>query len=343
MLRLAHPYFLYALILVPVFIFLFLLVFRWKKNALKRFGEASVVSRLMPAQSVSRMVLKFILLLAVYVFLVLALADPQVGSKLVKAERKGIDIMITLDVSSSMLAEDIKPSRLERAKQFLSKLVDELKNDRIGIIVFAGRAYTQLPITTDYSAAKLYISTIETYFVPTQGTSIGEAITLAANSFGESNHSKAIVLISDGENHEDDAVKATQEAEAKGIRVYSIGMGTTEGSPIPVFNGNVETGYKKDRQGNTVITKLDETLLQQVAAAGQGVYIRADNTVNGLKKIYDEINSLEKKEIESKTFSDYEDRFQYFLGVALILIIIEVIIIERKSRWAEKIQLFRRK
>lgn len=343
MLRLAHPYFLYGLILVPVFILFFILVFRWKKSAMKVFGEIAVVSRLIPALSVGRPVLKFILVITAYIFFILALADPQVGSKLVKAQRKGIDVMIALDVSNSMLAEDIKPSRLERAKQAMSKLVDEMKNDRLGIIVFAGRAYTQLPITTDYSAAKLYISTIQTNLVPSQGTAIGKAITLAASSFGDSDHSKAIILITDGENHEDDAVKATQDAETKGIRVYAIGLGSAEGSPIPVYNGDVQSGYKKDRQGNTVITKLDETLLQQIASAGKGAYVRADNASIGLKKVFDEINTLEEKEIESKTFSDYEDRFQYFIGVALILIIIEVMISERKSRWVERIKLFSRR
>jgi Ca-activated chloride channel family protein len=209
-----------------------------------------------------------------------------------------------------------------------------MKNDRLGIVVFAGKAYVQLPITTDYQAAKLYVSTISTNLVPAQGTAIGAAIDLAANSFGESDHSKAIILITDGENHEDNAVKATQEAEAKGIRVYTIGMGSPEGSPIPLYNGAVQTGYMKDRQGNTVITKLDETLLEQIASAGNGVYIREDNASIGLKKMFNNINSLEEKEIESRIFSDYEDRFQYFLGIAVVLIIIERIILERKSRWA---------
>jgi Ca-activated chloride channel family protein len=334
MIRLAHPYFLYGLVLVPVFIILFVLVLRWKKNALKRFGEFAVVQRLMPDSSTGRPVLKFIILTVAFVFIILALADPQVGSKLVKMQRKGIDVIIALDVSNSMLAEDIKPDRLEKAKLAMSKLVDEMKNDRLGIVVFAGKSYVQLPITTDYQAAKLYISTINTNLVPTQGTAIGSAINLAANSFGESDHSKAIILITDGENHEDDAVKASQDAQSKGIKVYAIGMGSPEGSPIPVYNGSVQVGYKKDRQGNTVITRLDETLLEQIASAGDGIYVREDNASFGLKKIFSNISSLEEKEIESRIFSDYEDRFQYFLGVAVVLIIIERIIIERKGRWA---------
>lgn len=275
------------------------------------------------------------------VFLIIGLADPQVGSKLVKAERKGIDIVLALDVSNSMLAEDIQPSRLERAKQSISKLIDELRSDRIGMIVFAGKAYTQLPITTDYVAAKLFLSTVTTDAVPVQGTAIGDAIELAMKSFEENNmHSKAIIIITDGENHEGDALTKAKEAADKGIHIYTIGMGLPEGAPIPVFQGQNKIGYKKDRQGNTIVTKLNETMLQQIASAGQGVYVRANNVSAGLSKIFDEINKLNKTEIDSTMFSDYEDRFQYFLVVSLIFLILELMVIERKSKWVRNLNLF---
>ncbi len=341
MIRFAHPDLLYLLLLVPVFLVLFIYVLHWKKNAWKRYGDYSVISRLIPDYSRNRLILKFLLLLVALVFMVIGLADPQVGSRLVKAERKGIDIMLALDVSNSMLAEDIKPSRMERSKQAISKLIDELRSDRIGMILFAGKAYTQLPITTDYAAAKLFLSTVSTDAVPVQGTAIGEAIDLAVKSFNESNeHSKAIIIITDGENHEGDVLTTAKQAAEKGIHIYTIGMGSPEGGPIPVFQGNNRTGYKKDRQGNTVVTKLNETMLQQIASAGQGVYVRASNASAGLSKIFDEINKLNKSEIESMMFSDYEDRFQYFLGISMLFLILDLLIAERKSKWIRNLRLF---
>ena len=341
MIRFAHPDLLYLLLLVPVFLVLFIYVMQWKKNAWKLFGDYKVINRLIPDYSRTRLILKFLFLLIALVFMVIGLADPQVGSKLVKAERKGIDIMLALDVSNSMLAEDIKPSRIERSKQAISKLIDELRSDRIGIILFAGKAYTQLPITTDYSAAKLFLSSISTDAVPVQGTAIGEAIDLAVKSFNETNdHSKAIIIITDGENHEGDALTTAKQAAEKGIHIYTIGMGSPEGGPIPVLQGNNRTGYKKDRQGNTVVTKLNETMLQQIASAGQGVYVRASNASAGLSKIFDEINKLNKSEIESMMFSDYEDRFQYFLGISMLFLILDLLIVERKSKWIRNLRLF---
>jgi len=342
MFRLEHSYFLYGLILIPVLAIFFLLFMQWKRKAMARFGQMKVIGRLFPAFSRGRHYFKFFLLMTAFVFIIIGLANPQIGSKLVKAERKGIDIMILLDVSNSMLAEDIQPNRLEKAKQSISRLLDKLGNDRIGIIVFAGNAYTQLPITTDYAAARLFLSTINTGIVPTQGTAIGKAIDMAINSFDENNHSKAIVIITDGENHEGDALQATQLAAEKDIRVYTIGMGSPEGSPIPVYRNGQITGYKKDKEGNTVVTKLNEQMLQQIASAGSGVYIRANNTSAGLRKIFDEINKLEKQEFDSKTFADYEDRFQYFIAIGLILLLIELLIVERRSKWVDKIKLFNR-
>ena len=339
--RFEHTDYLYALLLIPALSILFIWLMYWRKIALKRYGEWSMVQRLIPAISGNRMILKFILIMIGYALLIVGIANPQTGSKLVEGKRKGIDVMITLDVSNSMLAEDIQPNRLERAKQSISKLIDKLGNDRIGIIVFAGNAYMQLPITTDYSAAKMFLTTINTRIVPTQGTAIGEAIDMAIGSFDNETHSRAIIIITDGENHEDEPIKSAKAAADQGIIVYTIGMGLPEGAPIPEYNQyNRRTGYKKDRQGSTVITKLNESMLQQIASAGKGVYIRANNSSSGLKTVFDEINKLEKTEFESKMFSDYEDRFQYFIALSLIFIILELFIFERKSKWLSKINLF---
>ena len=340
-LKFEHTEYLYALLLIPALTILFIWLMYWRKIALRRYGEWNMVQRLIPAISNNRMIFKFILLMIGYALLVIGIANPQTGSKLVEGERKGIDIMIALDVSNSMLAEDIKPNRLERAKQAISKLIDKLGNDRIGIIVFAGNAYLQLPITTDYSAAKMFLSTINTRIVPTQGTAIGEAIDMAIGSFDNETHSRAIIIITDGENHEDDPLKSAKNAAGQGINVYTIGMGLPDGAPIPEYNQyKRRIGYKKDRQGSTVVTKLNESMLQQIASAGKGVYVRANNTQSGLKVIFDEINKLEKTEFESKMFSDYESRFQYFIAVSLIFLVLELFIFERKSNWLSKINLF---
>ncbi len=341
MFRFEHTEFLWALTLIPFLTALFIWMLFWKKKALQRFGEWSIIHRLIPGKSNSRIILKFVLLMVGYIFLVIGIANPQIGSKLVEGERKGIDIMIALDVSNSMLAEDIKPSRLEMSKQAISKLIDNLGNDRIGIVIFAGNAYMQLPITTDYSAAKMFLANIDTKIVPTQGTAIGEAIEMCTGAFKDETHSRVIIIISDGENHEDDALGAARKAAEKGVVVYTVGMGLTEGAPIPEYNKyNQMTGYKKDRTGSTVVTKLNESMLQQIASAGKGVYVRANNTQSGLKTITEEIDKLEKTKFESKIFSDYEDRFQYFIGVTLIFLLLELFIFERKSKWLSKINFF---
>jgi len=342
MFRFEHPDYFYALIAIPVLTTLFVWMMLWKKTALKRYGEWMLLNRLIPAISSGRMILKSVFLMMAYLFLIIGLANPQIGSKLVEGERKGIDIMIALDVSNSMLAQDIEPNRLERARQAISKLIDKLGNDRLGIVVFAGNAYVQLPITTDHAAAKMFLSTISTKVVPTQGTAIGEALELAAKSFDSDKHSKAIVVITDGENHEDDAIKMAETVAEQGINVYTIGMGLLEGVPIPeVDKYGRQTGYKKDRQGNTVVTRLNEKMLKDIAQAGKGSYVRANNTQAGLNKVFEEINKLEKTEFESKSFSDYESRFQYFIALSLLFLFFELLIFERKSKRLSRIELFK--
>jgi len=272
--------------------------------------------------------------------LVFVAAGPQTGSKLEKIQRKGIDLIIALDVSNSMLSQDIKPNRLARARQSISRLIDKLEGDRIGIIVFAGKAYTQLPITTDYAAAKMFVVTINPGMIPTQGTAIGDAVDLAINTFGESKKNKALIIISDGEDHEGNVLEQAELAAAKGITIYTIGMGLPEGGPIPVYNGDVLVGFKKDKEGNAIVSKLDETLLQRIATIGKGMYIRATNSETGLNRIFDDINEIQKSEIESKQFADYENQFQYFLAIALFLMILDLFIFEKKTFWMKQIKPF---
>lgn len=344
MIRFEHIEYLYLLLGLPVFVGIFMFSMHLRNKALKQLGDRKVLRRLIPDAAKEKVIFKFILMMLAYVFLVIGIANPQTGSKLEKIEREGIDIIVALDISNSMLAQDIKPDRLTRAKQALYKLIDKLQGDRIGIIIFAGKAYTQLPITTDYAAAKMFVSTISTKDIPSQGTAIGEAIELGIESFEPEDQSKAIIIITDGENHEDNAIDAAKAASELGIYVYTIGMGLPDGSPIPVINSyGQETGFKKDREGNTVITRLNEVMLQQIAAAGNGDYVRANNTQAGLSKIFKKINALEKSEIETRMFTDYEDQFQYFLGFALLLIFIEFFIFDRKTKWARNIKLFERK
>lgn len=344
MVRFENIEFLYALFLIPVFIIIFWLMMNWKKNALKRYGDVSMISQLIPDASKGRLIIKFILIIIAYIFLIIGIANPQTGSKLEKVQRKGIDLIIALDVSNSMLAQDIKPDRLSRAKQTISKLIDKLQGDRIGIIVFAGKAYIQLPITTDYAAAKLFLSSISTDIVPSQGTAIGDAIRLAIGAFNNDKHNKAIIVITDGENHEGDAVKEAKAAFEQGIRIFTVGMGLSEGVPIPLYNSRKQQiGYKKDKQDQTIITKLNEVMLQQIASAGNGIYIRANNIQAGLKKVLDKINEMEKTEIETRMFSDYEDQFQYFIAISILFFILEFVLFERKSKWARRIRIFETK
>jgi Ca-activated chloride channel family protein len=338
--RFAHIYYFYLLAVIPVLAVLLVLFLLWKKRTLAKYGDWNVIRQLMPDYSMGKSIVKFFLMAAVLVSLVVAMADPQTGSRLEKVKRKGIDLMICLDVSNSMMAQDIKPNRLERAKQSIVRLIDNLEGDRIGIIVFAGKAYTQLPITTDYAAAKMFTSSINTGIVSTQGTAIAEALEVAANGFGESKHNKAIVVITDGEDHEGNVLEQAEAAVQKNITIYTIGMGLPEGAPIPVFSGDVQTGYRKDQDGQTIMSKLDETLLQRIASVGKGMYVRATTSETGLTKIFDDISKIEKSEIEEKQFSDYEDRFQYFVALALFLLVLDLFVFERKTQWMKRFKPF---
>jgi len=338
MYRFDHIEYLYGLAIVPIMLLLFVLTRMWRKKALQKLGDIEVISQMMPMVSSGKPTLRFIFFLITIIFLIFGLVNPQIGSKLEEMKREGSDIVICLDVSNSMKAEDFKPNRLEKAKQAIEKLIDKLNNDRVGIIVFAGEAYVQLPITTDYAAAKLFLENVDCDAVPMQGTVISSAIELAEKSFGtEEGKNKAIIIISDGESHDDDAVTAARESGEKNIYVHTIGIGSPDGVPIPVYKNKVQIGFKKDKDGNTVVTKLNESALQEIAAAGNGVYIRATQAEIGLLALQERINKMEKKTFDAKVYTDYEDRFQFFIAVALFFLLIESLLTEIKSKWWERI------
>jgi Ca-activated chloride channel family protein len=341
MIQIENNYFLLALILIPLFIIVYWVMNRWKKNALNAYGDLTVIEQLYPAVSKTKRIWKFILFNSAFLLLIIGIVNPQVGTKLEEVKHKGADLMICMDVSNSMKAEDLIPNRLEKAKLAVAKLIDKLNGDRIGIIVFAGEAYVQLPITTDYAAAKLFLESVNTDMVSSQGTAIGKAIGMAVESFGkDEGKNKAIFIMTDGENHEDDAIASAKAAVEKGITVHTIGMGSPNGSPIPLYRGNTNIGFRKDKDGNTVITKLNELMLQEISAAGNGVYVRASNSDVGLNNLLDAIEKLEKKEYESKLYGDFEDRFQWFIAPSLLLFLIEMLITERKSKLFSGINLF---
>ncbi len=341
MLQLENTFFIYAFGIIPVFFFILFLLNRWRKKALASFGEANIIMQLFPDVSKTKRVWKTILYILAFTFLIIGMINPQIGTKLEEVKRKGADLMICLDVSNSMKAEDLQPNRLEKSKQALSKLIEKLEGDRIGIIVFGGEAYVQLPITTDYSAAKLFLESISTDLIPTQGTDIGKAIDLAVTSFGkDEGKNKAIVVITDGENHDQNAILSAEAAVEKGITIHTIGMGSAEGAPIPLYRDNVREGFRKDKDGNTIVTKLNEQMLLDLANSGNGVYVRASNSDAGLNTILTAIDKLEKKQFDSKIYSDYEDRFQWFIAGAFILLMIETFLTERKSKFYQRLNLF---
>lgn len=340
MFRFGNSEYLWGLLIIPLLTFFYIWSRIARKRALRKFGQENILKELMPYSSKNRPGLKFLILMLALAFFIGGIARPQFGSKLKKVKREGVELIIALDVSNSMMAEDIKPNRLERAKRAISRLVDRLKDDKIGLIVFAGDAYTQLPITSDYNSAKLFLNSVSTQIVPKQGTAIGAAINLSIRSFtpnGEAN--KAIVIITDGENHEDDAISAAESAVENGIIIHTIGMGLPAGSPIPVLRGG-QKDYLKDRNGKVVVTKLNEQMLEKIAVAGGGIYVRANNAQVGLNALFDEINKMEKQEMDSLSYSEYDDQFQYFFAIGLLLLMFEFVILERKNKYFINVKLF---
>lgn len=338
MFRFAYPDFLYLLFILPVLIAFYIYAMILKKKAIKKYGNPELLAELMPEVSAKRQHLKFWLLFGAITMVIFIIAGPQFGSKLETVKRQGVEIMICLDVSNSMLAEDVSPNRLEKAKQMLGKLTDGFTNDKVGLIVFAGDAFTQLPITSDYISAKMFLSSINPSMVSTQGTSIGAAINLATRSFTPNETSdKAIILITDGENHEDDAVGAAKAAAEKGIHVNIVGIGELKGAPIPIEGSN---NYMKDNEGNVVITKLNEQMCQEIAAAGDGMYVRADNTNSALKTLQKEVEKMNKSEMDSKVYSEYDEQFQTLAWLALFLLIADFLTLDRRNRIFRKVKLF---
>lgn len=339
--RFANPVFLYLLLLLPVLILLYIINEVRKRKALKRLGDVNLVSRLVPEMSTVRPAIKFILQLIAVSAGIIILSRPQFGSKIEDIKKQGVEVIIALDVSNSMLAEDIQPDRLTRAKQAISRLVDNLDNDKIGLIVFAGDAYIQIPVTTDYISAKMFLSSINPNMVPKQGTAIGAAIDLGIRSFSSGDgKSKAMIIITDGENHEDDPLKAAEEASKAGIVIHTLGIGSTEGVPIPmIINGKRD--YLKDADGNTVVTKLDEEILKKIALSTNGNYVRASNSNIGLDEIFNGIKKMKKQDLESTMYTEYNDQFQIFAAITLFLLLADFIIMERKNRRLANIRLFK--
>jgi Ca-activated chloride channel homolog len=339
--RFANPDFLYLLLIMPVVVILFIVNEARKRKAIKRIGDEALVKRLIPELSRIRPSIKFIFQFFGFAAVIIILARPQFGSKLEEVKKEGVEVIIALDVSNSMLAEDIQPNRLTRAKQALTRLIDNLDNDKIGLIVFAGDAYTQIPITTDYISAKMFLSAISPEMVPKQGTAIGSAIDLGMRSFspGEGK-SRAMIIITDGENHEDDPVSKAEEASKAGIVIHTIGIGSADGVPVPITTGG-KRDYLKDTDGNTVITKLDEDILRKIAITAGGSYVRASNSNIGLDQVFDEIRKMKKQELESKMYTEYNDQFQIFAAVALFLLLLDFVIMDRKNRKLANIRLFR--
>ena len=338
--RFAHPEYFYFLLVIPVFTVFFILSRINRRRSLRMFGDNALIEQLMPSVSTARPIIKFILWMLALGFIITSLAQPQFGSKLLTSKRKGVELIIALDVSNSMMAEDIKPNRLKRAKRAIAKLTERLRDDKLGLIVFAGQAYVQLPITTDYVSAKLFLDAINTSIVPVQGTAIGAAINMATKSFSPNFvGSKAIIVITDGENHEDDAVGAAKDAFEKKIVVHTIGMGLPQGAPIPMGPGG-SSDFLKDKSGNVVVTKLDENMLTQIATAGGGTYIRANNAEVGLNNLFNEIEKMQKTEMDSRQYSEYNDQFPLFLTLALAMILIDFMVLDRKNKWLRNFRLF---
>lgn len=338
MFRFAEPQYLYLLLLVPTLIVLFLLYLKGKRKRMELFGDTELLQRMTPFASPKRVRNKFILIVLAVILLTLALARPQFGANLKEVNRNGVEIMLVVDVSNSMMAEDLKPNRLERTKLAISQLIDKLSEDRIGMVVFAGDAYVQLPITSDYVSAKTFVRSLSTDMVPRQGTSIASAIELATRSFSEkSERSRAMILISDGESHEGEPLQAAQHAKEASVIVYTVGLGTPDGAPITMGGDMI-----KDSEGEIVVTKLDEQLLQQIAVLTGGAYVRANESSMGLDKVVTEIDKLEKLELTSVVFDQFSEQFHYLVIIALIMLLADIIMIERKNKILSKISIFKK-
>ena len=341
MFRFADPNFLYLLILLPFLVALYLYSNYPRRQNIRKYGDPALLKGLMPTISKYRPDIKFWLTFAALTLVILMLARPQFGSKMETVKRSGVEAVIALDISNSMLAEDVTPSRLDKSKKLISRLVDTFNNDKVGLIVFAGDAFTQLPITSDYVSAKMFLETINPSLITTQGTDIGTAIRLAMKSFTpQEGVGRAIIVITDGENHEGGAVEAAKAAAEKGIQVSVLGVGMPEGAPIPVEGTN---DYRRDREGNVIVTRLNEGMCQEIAKDGKGIYVRVDNSNSAQKAISQEISKMAKSDVESKIYTDFNEQFQAIAWIILLLLLAEMLILDRKNPLFKNVHLFSNK
>lgn len=340
MFRFEEPTYLYLLLLLPFLAAFYLYSNYRRRKAIRKFGDPVLMAQLMPDVSKYRPDVKFWLVFAAIGLFAVLLARPQFGSKLETVKRQGVEVMIALDISNSMLAQDVQPSRLEKAKRLVAQLVDKMENDKVGMIVFAGDAFTQLPITSDYISAKMFLESINPSLISKQGTAIGAAINLATRSFTpQEGVGRAVIVITDGENHEGGAVEAAKAAAEKGIQVSVLGVGMPDGAPIPVEGTN---DFRRDRDGNVVITRLNEQMCQEIAQAGDGIYVRVDNSNAVQKAIAQEINKMAKADVETQVYTEFNEQFQAVAWIILLLLLAEMLILERKNPLFRNIHLFKK-
>lgn len=343
MYELEEPKYLYLLAAIPLLVLLFLFNLWWKRRKQREFGNLQLVKKLSAESSVFKPALKLAFVALAIAGIVLALVNPKIGTRTEKVKREGVDIVFAIDVSKSMLAEDVAPSRLEKSKQIVSQIINSLGTDRIGIIGYAGSAYPVLPITTDYSVAKMFLQSMNTDMVSSQGTAIADAIHLASTYYDDPQTSKLLILVSDGEDHGEDSEAAAEEAEKKGIKILTVGVGTEKGGPIPLKNNGRIEGYKKDNAGETVITKLYPDALKTIAERTKGGYVYGGTTREVTDYVKKALENIEKKEFESKEVALYESQFQWFLGAALLLLFLDIFLLDRKTSWITKLNLFNEK
>ncbi|WP_298923824.1 VWA domain-containing protein [uncultured Allomuricauda sp.] len=342
MIQLDEKMYFYLLAIIPVMVLAFFFLQVWKKRTQRHFADYTLLRRLAPNRSSFKSALKLILLLLGLTFLIVGLVNPKIGTKLETVKREGVDIVFALDVSKSMLAEDIAPNRLEKAKRLISEIINQLASDRIGIIAYAGQAYPQLPITTDYGAAKMFLQSMNTNMLSSQGTAINAAIDLASTYYDDTEQTNRVLfIVSDGEDHSERAtIDAVENASNNGIRIFTIGVGKPKGSPIPIKRNGVVESLKKDNKGEVVITKLNESVLSEIASEGNGEYIDGSNTENAVEYIKEQLNQMDKKEFEAKQFAEYKDQFQWFLGLGLLFLFLDIFLLDRKTKWLKKLNLF---
>ena len=342
MIQLDEKIYFYLLFIIPIMIVLFVALQIWKRSAQKKFANPPLLRRLTPDRSSFKSTLKLIFLLLGLTFLVLGLVNPKIGTKLETVKREGVDIVFAVDVSRSMLAEDIAPNRLEKAKRLVSEIINQLASDRIGIIAYAGQAFPQLPITTDYGAAKMFLQSMNTNMLSSQGTAINQAIELAATYYDdEEQTNRVLFIVSDGEDHsEGSTLEAVDVAVEEGIRIFTIGVGKTKGGPIPLKKNGVVESLKKDAQGEVVITKLNETVLNEIASEGNGEYINGTNTEEAVEYIKEQLFQMDKKEFEAKQFAEFKDQYQWFLALGLFFLFLDIFLLDRKTKWLKKLNLF---